>query len=194
MRKSVLFIAFMLLAGFAFSQTTNWKIDHAHSNVTFEVGHMVISTVTGKFQEFDGDIKSDKEDFSDAKASFTIQATSVNTNNEKRDNHLRSDDFFNVEIYPEITFVGKKLTHESGKKYKLVGDIGMHGVTKEVELDVKFNGTVKDPWGGTRAGFKVSGELNREDFGLVYNTALEAGGVLIGKEVEIQVNLELVKE
>ncbi|MBZ0241611.1 MAG: YceI family protein, partial [Bacteroidales bacterium] len=154
----------------------------------------VISTVTGKFQEFEGDIKADKADFSDAKISFTIQATSVNTNNEKRDNHLRGEDFFNVEINPEITFVGKKLTPESGKKHKLVGDLTMHGVTNEVELDVKYNGTIKDPWGNTRAGFKVSGELNREDFGLVYNTALEAGGVLIGKEVEIQVNLELVKE
>lgn len=194
MKKSVLSLAFLLIAGFAFSQTTNWKIDPAHSNVTFEVDHMVISTVTGKFQEFDGDVKADKADFSDAKVSFTIQATSVNTNNEKRDNHLRGEDFFDVATHPEITFIGKELTHESGKKYKLVGDLTMHGVTKEVELDVKFNGTVKDPWGSTRAGFKVSGELNREDFGLVYNTVLEAGGVLIGEEVEIQVNLELVKE
>ena len=194
MKKSVLSLAFLLIAGFAFSQSTNWKIDLAHSNVTFEVDHMVVSTVTGKFQEFEGDIKADKADFSDAKVSFTIQAASVNTNNEKRDNHLRDEDFFNVATYPEITFVGKKLTPESGKKYKFVGDLTMHGVTKEVELDVKFNGIIKDPWGNTRAGFKVSGELNREDFGLVYNTALEAGGVLIGKEVEIQVNLELVKE
>lgn len=194
MRKTVLSLALMLIAGFAFSQTTNWKIDDSHSNVTFEVDHMVVSTVTGKFQEFEGDIKADKADFSDAKVSFTIKAATVNTNNEKRDNHLRNEDFFNVDTYPEITFIGKKLTPESGKKYKLVGDLTMHGVTKEVELEVKFNGTVKDPWGNTRAGFKVSGELNRADYGLVYNSALEAGGVLIGEEVEIQVNLELVKE
>lgn len=194
MKKSVLSLAFLLIAGFAFSQTTNWKIDNSHSNVTFEVDHMVISSVTGKFQEFEGDIKADKADFSDANVSFSIEATSVNTNNEKRDNHLRDEDFFNVATYPEITFVGKKLTPESGKNYKLVGDLTMHGVTKEVELDVKFNGTVKDPWGNTRAGFKVSGELNRADYGLVYNSALEAGGVVIGEEVEIQVNLELVKE
>jgi len=194
MKKSVLSLAFILIAGFAFSQTTNWKIDPAHSNVTFEVDHMVVSTVTGKFQEFEGDIKADKADFSDAKVSFTIKATSVNTNNEKRDNHLRGEDFFNVDTHPEISFIGKELTPEGGKKHKLVGDLTMNGVTKAVVLDVKFNGIIKDPWGNTRAGFKVSGDLNREDFGLVYNTALEAGGVLIGKEVEIQVNLELIKE
>lgn len=194
MKKSVLSLAFLLIAGFAFSQATNWKIDNSHSNVTFEIDHMVISTVTGKFQEFEGDIKSDKADFSDATISFTIQAASVNTNNEKRDDHLRNEDFFDVANHPEITFVGKKLTPESGKEYKLVGDLTMHGVTKEVELDVKYNGTVKDPWGNTRAGFKVSGELDRTDFGLVYNSALEAGGLVIGEEVDIQVNLELVKE
>jgi polyisoprenoid-binding protein YceI len=194
MKKTVLSLAFLLIAGFAFSQSTNWKIDNSHSNVTFEIDHMVISTVTGKFQEFEGVIKSDKADFSDADISFTIQAASVNTNNEKRDDHLRNEDFFNVPVYPEITFVGKKLTPESGKNYKLVGDLTMHGVTKEVELDVKYNGTVKDPWGNTRAGFKVSGELDRTDYGLVYNSALEAGGLVIGEEVEIQVNLELIKE
>lgn len=194
MKKSVLSLAFVLIAGFAFSQTTNWKIDNSHSNVTFEIDHMVISTVTGKFQEFDGVIKADKADFSDADISFTIQAASVNTNNEKRDDHLRNEDFFDVTNHPTITFIGKKLTPESGKEYKLVGDLTMHGVTKEVELDVKYNGTVKDPWGNTRAGFKVSGELDRTDYGLVYNSALEAGGLVIGEEVEIQVNLELVKE
>ncbi|MBU1368374.1 MAG: YceI family protein [Bacteroidetes bacterium] len=194
MKKSVLSIALMLLAGFAFSQSTNWKIDHAHSNVTFEVDHMVVSTVTGKFQEFEGDIKSDKDDFSDAKISFTIQAASVNTNNEKRDNHLRDEDFFEVATYPTIEFVGKKLVPVSGKKYTITGDLTMHGVTKEIELDVKYNGTIKDPWGNIRAGFKVSGELNREDYGLTWNNALEAGGVLVGEEVEIQINLELVKE
>lgn len=194
MKKSVLSLAFLLIAGFAFSQTTNWKIDNSHSNVTFEIDHMVISTVTGKFQEFEGDIKSDKADFSDASISFTIQAASVNTNNEKRDDHLRNEDFFDVANHPEITFVGKNLMPEGGKEYKLVGDLTMHGVTKEVELDVKYNGMIKDPWGNTRAGFKVSGELDRTDYGLVYNSALEAGGLLIGEEVEIQVNLELVKE
>ncbi|MDA3944928.1 MAG: YceI family protein [Bacteroidetes bacterium] len=194
MKKSVLSIALMLLAGFAFSQSTNWKIDHAYSNVTFEVDHMVVSTVTGKFQEFEGDIKSDKDDFSDAKISFTIQAASVNTNNEKRDNHLRDEDFFEVATYPTIEFVGKKLVPVSGKKYTITGDLTMHGVTKEIELDVKYNGTIKDPWGNIRAGFKVSGELNREDYGLTWNNALEAGGVLVGEEVEIQINLELVKE
>ncbi|MDD3638286.1 MAG: YceI family protein [Bacteroidales bacterium] len=194
MKNAFLSLVFVFASTFAMSQTTNWNIDHAHSNVTFEVAHMVVSTVTGKFQEFEGTIKADKEDFSDASISFTIQAASVNTNNEKRDNHLRDTDFFEVETYPTIDFKGKSLSQKSGNKYTLVGDLTMHGVTKEVELDVRYNGQIKDPWGNTRAGFKVSGSLNREDYGLTYNSALEAGGFLIGKEVDIQINLELIKE
>jgi polyisoprenoid-binding protein YceI len=155
---------------------------------------MVVSTVIGKFQKFDGTIKADKDDFSDASISFTIQAASVNTNNEKRDNHLRSNDFFEVEKFPTIDFKGKSLSQKNGNKYTLVGDLTMHGVTKEIELDVRYNGQVKDPWGNTRAGFMVSGIINREDYGLTYNSALEAGGFLIGNEVDIKVNLELIKE
>jgi len=194
MKKAILSFALIFATILTFGQSTNWKIDHSHSNVTFEVSHMVVSTVTGKFQEFDGTIKADKDDFSDASVSFTIQAASVNTNNEKRDNHLRDEDFFEVATYPTLEFVGKKMTQKSGNKYTLTGDLTMHGVTKEIELDVRYNGQVKDPWGNTRAGFKVSGTLNRTDYGLTWNNTLEAGGLLVGEDVDIQVNLELIKE
>jgi polyisoprenoid-binding protein YceI len=194
MKKAILSFALIFTTILTFGQSTNWKIDHSHSNVTFEVSHMVVSTVTGKFQEFDGTIKADKDDFSDASVSFTIQAASVNTNNEKRDNHLRDADFFEVAIYPTIDFVGKKMAQKSGNKYTLTGDLTMHGVTKEIELDVRYNGQIKDPWGNTRSGFKVSGTLNRTDYGLTWNNTLEAGGLVVGEDVDIQVNLELIKE
>ncbi len=194
MKKAILSLALIFATVYGFSQSTSWKIDHSHSNVTFEVTHMVIATVTGKFQEFDGDIKADKEDFSDASINFTIQAASINTNNEKRDNHLRDADFFEVETYPTIEFKGKEMKQKSGNKYTLVGDLTMHGVTKEVELDVRYNGQIKDPWGNTRAGFKVSGSLDRTDYGLTWNNTLETGGLVVANDVDIQVNLELIKQ
>lgn len=194
MKKTLFSLAAILFATLGFAQNTEWKIDNAHSNVTFEISHMVVSSVTGKFQSFEGTIKSDKDDFTDVSVNFTIDAASVNTNNEKRDNHLRDADFFDVAKYPTIEFKGKKLEKMSGNKYKITGDLTMHGVTKEVEMDVRYNGMVKDPWGNTRAGFKVSGELNRTDYGLVYNSTLEAGGLLIGETVDINVNLELIKQ
>jgi polyisoprenoid-binding protein YceI len=194
MKKSIILGAFLLSATFGFSQKTDWKIDPSHSSVTFEVAHMVVSDVVGKFDSFDGKILAEKADFTDASINFTIQVSSINTENEKRDGHLQSDDFFDVAKYPTIEFKGKSLTVVSGNKYLLKGDLTMHGVTKAVELNVKYNGTIKDPWGGTRAGFKVSGEIVRADYGLLYNSTLEAGGVMIGETVEISVNLELLKQ
>jgi polyisoprenoid-binding protein YceI len=194
MKKSILIAGFIFAGLIGFTQTTEWKIDQAHSIVGFEVDHMVVSSVTGKFDSFEGKILSDKPDFSDASISFTIQVTSVNTENEKRDGHLQGTDFFDVAKYPTIVFKGKSLTQVSGNKYIVKGDLTMHGITKAVELNVKYNGTVKDPWGGTRAGFRVSGEIVRADYGLLYNSALEAGGVMIGETVAISVNLELIKQ
>ncbi len=194
MKKSILSLALIFTGVFSFAQTTEWKIDNAHSSVNFEVSHMVISTVTGKFESFEGKILSDKPDFTDANISFTIQTASVNTDNEKRDGHLKSADFFDAEKNPTIQFIGKSLSQVSGNKYVIKGDLTMHGITKSVELGVKYNGTMKDPWGGTRAGFKISGEIVRADYGMLYNSALEAGGVLIGETVAISVNLELVKK
>jgi polyisoprenoid-binding protein YceI len=194
MRKTLLTIFSMLIATIGFSQSTEWKIDHSHSNVTFEISHMVVATVTGKFEQFDGTIKSDADDFTDASIDFQIETASVNTNNEKRDAHLRNDDFFDSENIPYITFKGKKMEKKSGNNYSLTGDLTMNNITREVELDVRFNGTIKDPWGGTRAGFRVSGELNRYDYDLKWNNTLESGGLLVGENVDLRVNLELIKQ
>lgn len=178
---------------FAQAPKTSWNIDQAHSSVTFSVDHMVISEVEGSFKTFSADIKADNPDFSDAAGSISIDVKSINTDNAKRDEHLRSGDFFDADKFPALAFKITKFSKVSGKQYKVTGDLTMHGVTKTVTLDAKFNGIIKDPWGNTRAGLVVTGELDRYDFGLKYNSALEAGGMVIGQEVRIKVSLELIK-
>ena len=172
---------------------TKWNFDGAHSSVGFSIDHMVISEVEGSFGTFTGTLESSSDDFKDAKITFEIDPSTITTGNAKRDGHLKGKDFFNVEEFKKISFVSSSFTHVKGKKFKLVGEFTMHGVTKTVELDVKHNGTIKDPWGNTRAGFKVTGELNREDFGLTYGKVMEAGGLLIGHDVTININLEVTK-
>lgn len=177
----------------ASAQSTKWAFDLAHSSVRFDVSHMVISEVTGQFKKFDGTVLSDKKDFSDAKIDFSIDVSSINTDNEKRDAHLKSAEFFDAEKYPEITFKGKSLKLVSGNAYKLTGDLTMHGVTKTVTFDMKYGGTVQDPYKNTKAGFKITGTVNRKDFGLVWNMVLESGGLMVGEEVTITCNVELKK-
>ncbi len=192
MKKAV--FAVLLVLGFTFvNAQTKWNVDKSHSNVGFSVTHLVISEVTGQFKSFNADIETASDDFTDAKINFTIDVASINTENEGRDKHLKSDDFFNAEKFPKITFVGKSFKKVDGKKYKLVGDFTMRDVTKQITLDVIFNGTVKDPWGNTKAGFKISGELNRMDYNVKWNNLIEAGGAVVSKEVAINVNLELNK-
>jgi len=186
----LLFMAF----GFINAQQVNWGIDKAHSKIQFDIDHMVISEVSGQFQDYNASITATKDDFSDVKIDLSIQAKSIDTDNEKRDQHLASADFFNAEKYPTITFKSNKLEKVSDNKYKLTGDFTMHGVTKKISLDVKYGGTLKDPWGNTRAGFKVTGTINRTEYGLTYNSVLEAGGVMIGEEVRINCNIELVQQ
>ena len=172
---------------------TKWNFDGAHSNVGFSIDHMVISEVEGTFGTFTGTLESPSDDFKNAKITFEIDPASITTGNAKRDGHLKAKDFFNVEVFKTISFVSSSFTHVKGKKFKLVGEFTMHGVTKTVELDVKHNGTIKDPWGNTRAGFKVTGELNRADFGLTYGKVMEAGGLMVGHEVTLNINLEVTK-
>jgi polyisoprenoid-binding protein YceI len=172
---------------------TVWNLDKSHSSVTFGIDHMVISVVEGKFKDFSADIQSDKVDFTDVKGTFTVALKSIDTDNETRDGHLQSADFFDVEKTPNLTFVIKKFTKVSGKQYKVTGDLTLHGVTKTVTLNAKFGGIIKDPYGLTRAGLTVTGEIDRYAFGLKYNAALEAGGLTIGQQVRIKVNLELTQ-
>lgn len=184
----------LLIAGVNFAQTT-WSIDKSHSKIGFSVTHMIITETEGQFDNFDISVESKSDNnFEDAKINFSADVNSINTDNEKRDQHLKSDDFFNAEKFPKMTFIGKSFKKVSEKNYKLVGDLTIRDVTKSVTLDVKYNGTVKDPWGNKKAGFKISGVINRFDYGLKWNAALETGGLVVSEDVTININLELNKK
>lgn len=169
-----------------------WNLDKAHSSVGFSVDHMVVSEIAGQFDDFSAEVKADKPDFTDVAFTITIQTKSINTKETKRDEHLRSPDFFDATKFPALTFKGSKFVQVSGNKYKVTGDLTMHGITKTVTLDAKF-GIIKDPYGNTRAGIVVTGELDRYDFGLKYNSVLEAGGLAVGQTVRLNCNFEFVK-
>jgi len=188
---ALLFTASIFAAGL--NAQTKWNFDPAHTIIEFEVSHMVITDVTGKFYSFEGEVTSDGEDFTDAKISFKIDASSINTENERRDGHLKGPEFFDVEKHPHITFESNSMKKISGNKYKLTGDFTMHGVTKEITLNAIFNGIADDPWGNTKAGFKVTGSVNREEYGLTWNTTLDNGNLLVGTDVAIICRIQLVK-
>jgi polyisoprenoid-binding protein YceI len=190
-----LFIACVL--GFAVitvkSQTT-WKVDPSHSTLGFSVSHLVISEVEGKFKVYEGTINSKKDDFAGSDIYFTVDVKSIDTENEKRDEHLLSDDFFNAEKFPKMTFKSVSFKKLSGNKYVLEGDLTIRDVTKRVKFDVTYNGQTKSPWGQTVAGFKASSVINRQDFGLKWNKALETGGFVVGDSVNIHLKLEFIKQ
>ena len=173
-------------------KTTKWVLDPAHSEITFKVKHLMISNVKGEFKTFEAAI--DGEDFRTSNFTATIDTSSIYTNNDDRDAHLKSADFFEVEQYPEITFVSKSLKKGDDEEYKLVGDLTIKGTTKEITLDTEFGGFMKDPYGNEKAGFSINGKLNRKDFGLNWNAALEAGGVMVGNEVKITAEVQFVKQ
>ncbi|GIV53087.1 MAG: polyisoprenoid-binding protein [Candidatus Kapaibacterium sp.] len=177
-----------------FAQGAAWKVDQSHSNVLFTVDHMVISEVTGYFKVFDGTVTVSKPDWSDAQIEFTVDVASINTDNERRDNHLRSEDFFDAAKYPKATFKATGMRKVGQNKYKLTGDLTIRGTTKKVTWDVTFKGQTKDPWGNLRAGFIAETTINRFDFGLKWNNLTETGGLIVGKDVRVRVNLELIKQ
>ncbi|MFW5707988.1 MAG: YceI family protein [Bacteroidota bacterium] len=172
--------------------TTKWVLDPTHSEILFKVKHLMITNVKGEFRSFSGEI--DGEDFSRSKATISIDASSVFTNNEDRDKHLVSPDFFDTEKFDRITFESVAFQKVDGENYKLTGILTMKGVSKEITLDVEFGGTNKDPWGNEKAGFSVSGTINRKDWGLNWNAALETGGVLVGEDVKIMAEVQFVKQ
>lgn len=171
---------------------TTWTVDPAHSNVKFSVTHMVVSEVEGSFKLFDGSMENTKADFSDAKISFTVDVASINTDNEMREKHLKSDDFFNAEKYPQMKFVSTSLTPAGGNKYKLAGNLTIRDVTKPVVFDVTYGGTVT-AMGSERLGFKAKTTIDRFDYNLKWNKAVEAGGLVVSKDVDITVNVEMKK-
>ncbi len=172
---------------------TIWKIDSTHSEINFKVKHLVVSTVTGHFSKFDAVIETSKNDFSDANINFEADINSIDTKNDQRDGHLKSSDFFDAQNHPKMTFVSKSVKKISDHEMQVVGNLTMRGVTKEVTLDVIYNGTVAG-FGGTEvAGFEVRGKVNRFDFGLQWNAITEAGGVVVSNEVKIEILAEFSK-
>ena len=174
------------------AETARWTIDPDHSVIEFRVTHMVVSKTSGRFLDYQGFVEMD----ADAKTFKTIEATitaeSINTNQDKRDAHLRNTDFLNVNQFPTITYKMKNY-QKQGDGYTVVGDLTLRGLTKAVTLNVTFNGVAKDPWGNTRAGFSADGKLNRKDFGMVWNKTLDTGGLVVGDEVLIHLDIECIK-
>ena len=189
--KRILLLSVAVALTLSIFAQTKWKVDFSHSSIKFTVTHMLISEVEGDFKTYTGSVVSTTPDFADAAIDFTIEVKSINTESEMRDKHLQSADFFDAEKFPQITFKSKSFKKTSGNKYELIGDLTMHGVTKEVKFDASFGGTVNDPWGNTKAGFKATTTINRFDYGLKWNSLTEAGGAVVSPEVQISVKLEL---
>ncbi len=194
MKRTLTILAAALLSTATFAQNTNWSGDNSHSSIEFNVDHMVISEMTGQFADYTVMAKADKEDFSDAQFEVIIQINSVDTRDEKRDGHLKGADFFDVDKYPTMSFTSTKMKHVKGKKYKLIGNLTVKGITKKVVFDATFGGVITDPWGNVRAGFKIIGEIDRQEFGLTYNSVMDAGGLAVGNEVRIETRVELIKQ
>jgi len=173
---------------------TKWAIDPAHSEVQFKVKHLVISTVTGTFKVFDGNFETENEDFSDAEIEFSIDTNSIDTNQPDRDAHLRSADFFDAEKYPKINFKSTSFEKVEGERYKLEGDLTIKDVTKPVTFDAEFGGTATDFYGNVKAGFEVSGKINRKEFGLVWSAITEAGAIVVGEDVKLNINLQFTRK
>jgi polyisoprenoid-binding protein YceI len=173
---------------------TTWSIDAAHSHVEFAVKHLMISTVKGRFAVVRGTVRTDDADPARGLAEIEIDVDSIDTREPQRDAHLRSADFFDVEKHPKILFRSTRVADVSGNRFKLVGDLTIHGVTREVTLDVTSEGRGKDPWGGERAGFSATTRIKRSDFGLTWNQALETGGFVVGDEIKIALEIETVKQ
>lgn len=172
--------------------TVKWVIDPTHSEVSFKVKHLVISTVTGYFKKFEGAAESESDDFDGASVSFTADIDSIDTNQGDRDNHLKSADFFDAANHPKLSFSGR--ISKNGGDYQLVGDLEIRGTKKEVTLDVDFGGVAGDPYGQTKAGFEIEGKINRKEFGLTWSAVTEAGSVVVSDQVRLMLSVQLVKQ
>jgi polyisoprenoid-binding protein YceI len=173
---------------------TKWSLDPAHSEIGFKVKHMMITNVSGSFGKFDVQAETEGDDFTKSSIVFTADLTTLSTNSTDRDNHLKSADFFDAANHPTLKFTSTKLEKKDDENYILHGNLTIRDVTKPIKLDVEFGGIGKDPWGNQKAGFTLSGKLNRADFGLTWNAALETGGVLVSEEVKLFGEIQLVKQ
>lgn len=173
---------------------TKWAIDPTHSEIHFKVRHMMVSNVTGSFTDFSGTVESEREDFTDADIRFTADINSISTNNEQRDAHLKSEDFFHAAAYPELTFRSTSFRRQSEGEYILKGEMTIRDQTHPLSLRVLYNGSVVDAYGQTKAGFEISGKISRKAFGLQWNAVTEAGNVVVSDEVRLDLNVQLVQQ
>lgn len=173
---------------------TKWVIDPMHSEVQFKVKHLMISTVTGSFNKFSGTVTTQSEDFENAEIQFSLNVNSISTNQEMRDNHLKNDDFFQAEKYPTIDFKSTSFKKINDTDYALIGNLTIKGVTKEVEVNAEFGGESKDHLGNLKAGFEITGTINRKDFGLTYNALTETGGLTLSEKIKLIANIQVVKQ
>ncbi|MGN0003673.1 MAG: YceI family protein [Sphingobacterium composti] len=171
----------------------NWQLDTAHSELEFKVRHMMISTVKGQFKTFEVNVENESDDLTGAQVEVKIEVESIDTKNEQRDQHLKSSDFFDASTNPYILFKSTSISKEDDDEYKVKGDLTIKGITKPISLEVEFGGVAKDPWGNDKIGYTVSGKLNRTDFDLTWNAALETGGVMVSEEVKFSADLQFVK-
>lgn len=174
--------------------TTKWAIDPTHSEIGFKVKHMMFTTISGKFDQYDATISSEKDSFENASMDFSADINSINTNNADRDAHLKSADFFDAAAHPKLSFKAASFTKIDDENYELTGDLSIRGVTKFVTFPAEFSGLMKDPWGNTKAGLNIFGKINRKDWGLNWNSALETGGVLVSEEVRLNIELQLIQQ
>lgn len=193
MKKSSLVLSCfsLLVASSVFA--AEYKIDTAHSIVGFKTKHMMVGKVTGKFNKFEGTIQFDPSKVEESKINAVVDMASVDTNEPKRDAHLKSDDFFSVSKFPKMKFVSTKVKKDSDKKFMMEGDLTLHGVTKNVKFDVEYSGEGKDPYGNMRAGFEARGMINRKDFGILWNKTMDGGGLVVSDEVEIMIDVEAIQ-
>jgi polyisoprenoid-binding protein YceI len=174
--------------------TTKWAIDPVHSEIGFKVKHMMFTNISGNFGKYDATIVTEDDNFENAAIEFSADINSINTNNVDRDNHLKSADFFDADNHSKLAFKASSFTKIDDRNYELTGDLSIKGIAKTVKFPVEFSGLMKDPWGNIKVGLNISGTINRKDWGLTWNSALEAGGVLVSDEIRLDIELQLVKQ
>jgi len=173
---------------------TKWVLDPMHSEVQFKVKHLVISTVSGFFKSFEGELITENDDFTGAEIDFSLDIDSIDTNQSQRDGHLKSAEFFDAETYPKITFKSTSFTKAGDDEYKLAGDLTIKGITKRVTLAVEFGGAATDFYGNTKAGFEITGKINRKEFGLTWDGVTEAGSIVLGEDIKLLINVQFAKQ
>lgn len=174
-------------------ETINWKLDTTHSEVAFKVKHMMFTNVSGRFNTFNLELKVLEDKFETASVHFSADVNSINTNNIDRDNHLKSKDFFDAEQFSSITFDSSSIEKVNESNYIISGNLNIKGISKNISLNATYSGLMKDPWGNSKVGFFIEGKINRTDFGLTWNSILESGGVLVGEEIDLNIELQLLK-